>query len=99
MSNAIKYSPDHNEIVIKTFVSKKEIKIGIIDYGIGIEKVMREKIFERFIRITSNDINTYPGIGLGLFIAHEMVVRQGGRIWVEDNKKKGSKFYFTLPVN
>ncbi|MBK9332417.1 MAG: PAS domain S-box protein [Ignavibacteria bacterium] len=99
LSNAIKYSPDHNEIVIKTFVSKKEIKIGIIDYGIGIEKVMREKIFERFIRITSNDINTYPGIGLGLFIAHEMVVRQGGRIWVEDNKKKGSKFYFTLPVN
>ena len=41
---------------------------------------MREKIFERFIRITSNDINTYPGIGLGLFIAHEMVERQGGNL-------------------
>ena len=99
LSNAIKYSPDHNKIIIKTFVSKKEIKIGIIDYGIGIEKIMREKIFERFIRITSNDINTYPGIGLGLFIAHEMVERQGGRIWVEDNKERGSKFYFTLPIN
>ena len=99
LSNAIKYSPDHNKIIIKTFVSKKEIKIGVIDYGIGIEKVMREKIFERFIRITSNDINTYPGIGLGLFIAHEMVERQGGKIWVENNKEKGSKFYFTLPID
>jgi signal transduction histidine kinase len=55
-------------------------------------------VFERFFRVTESKLNTFPGLGLGLYIASEIVKRQGGDIGVQNTKGKGSTFCFSLPI-
>ena len=55
-------------------------------------------MFERFYRVRGKSHDTVPGMGLGLYIASEIIKRQGGRIWAESKKGKGSTFSFTLPL-
>ncbi len=69
------------------------------DNGVGISKENQDKIFERFYRVSDPGYQTFPGIGLGLYISHEIIKRQGGRIWVQSEKDKGSTFCFELPYN
>jgi PAS domain S-box-containing protein len=67
------------------------------DSGIGIAKKDREKVFERFVKIVEKDDQLYPGAGLGLAVAKELVQLLGGKIWLESRLGKGSTFYFTIP--
>ena len=97
LTNAIKYSPKAEKIVITSKVSKTSVITGVQDFGIGIAKEYHHKIFERFFRVTDADEKTYPGMGIGLFISQEIVARHGGKMWVESKKGKGSIFYFSLP--
>ena len=99
LSNAIKYSPKAKKIIVGTKVGKASVIISIKDFGMGIEQDMLEKVFERFFRVTQTNLNTFPGLGLGLYIAAEIVKRQGGKIWVKSIKNKGSTFFFSLPLN
>jgi len=69
------------------------------DFGIGIEPKLLDKVFDRFFRVTQSSLNTFPGLGLGLYIAAEFIKRQGGKIWAKSGKDKGSVFYFSLPLN
>ena len=68
-----------------------------MDNGIGIPPKDREKIFERFYQVVRDGSN-YGGAGLGLAICREIVKLHGGRIWVESQEGKFSKFFFTLPI-
>jgi signal transduction histidine kinase len=97
ISNAIKYSPHDEKIIITTSVDKTNVFLCIQDFGIGISKEKQGKVFNRFFRAGDAD-NTFAGLGLGLFISSEIVKRHGGRIWVESIKNKGSTFCFTLPI-
>ena len=98
LSNAIKYCPDCKKIIVK-LEKKGEMAIcSVRDFGKGIVKAQQDKIFERFYRVTGNNLHTYPGLGLGLFIAREIVERHSGKIWFESEEGKGSTFYFSLPV-
>jgi len=99
LSNAIKYSPRAKKIIISTKVDNKNVTVAVQDFGIGIEPGIIQKIFDRFFRITQPSFNTFPGLGLGLYIAAEIIRRQGGKIWVKSTKNKGSTFYFSLPIN
>jgi signal transduction histidine kinase len=99
VSNAIKYSPMSDKIIIKTFVDGEDVVISVQDFGIGISKEMQGKLFDRFFRVMDETTRTFPGLGLGLFISTEIVKRQNGRIWVESSPNEGSTFYFTLPYN
>ena len=100
LTNAIKYSPCDNKIeVLLTKPSTGLVAIAVKDYGIGIDKDEQKKIFERFYRALGKEEQTYPGFGIGLFIANEFVQKHGGRLTVESEKGKGSEFTFTLPVN
>ncbi len=99
LSNAIKYSPKADKIIITTEVNGSEIITGIQDFGIGIEKAYHQKVFERFFRVTDIDEKTYPGMGIGLFLSHEIVAHHNGKMWVESAKGKGSTFYFSLPIS
>ncbi|HTE23522.1 chemotaxis protein CheB [Flavitalea sp.] len=98
ISNAVKYSPEAAKIDISTRKSEDKVVVSIQDFGIGMPEVTRKKVFERFFRDNDNTIPTSPGMGLGLFIAADIIKRHGGEIWVESEQGKGSIFYFSLPV-
>ena len=72
--------------------------ISVQDFGVGIEKEHLNLVFERFFRVAEPIINTFSGLGLGLYIASEIVHRQNGKIWVTSEKGKGSTFFVSLPL-
>jgi two-component system CheB/CheR fusion protein len=99
LSNAIKYSPNADRIIIKTASTDADITVCIQDFGIGISEEMQQKLFKRFFRVTDGSVSTFAGLGLGLFIAKEIVSKHHGRMWVESTPNKGATFCFTLPYN
>lgn len=98
LSNAFKYSPKANKVIITTGNKSNFVTVSIQDFGIGIPKEYQQNIFERFFRVTGPDEKTFPGMGIGLHLCQEIVSRHGGEIWVESKKGKGSKFTFSLPL-
>ena len=98
ISNAIKYSPNAKDIIIQSSIVKNKIEICVQDFGVGISKDKQRKVFDRFFRVSGPGRETYPGLGLGLYISSEIIKRSGGRIWVKSTEGKGSVFYFTLPI-
>jgi PAS domain S-box-containing protein len=99
IQNAIKYSPNSKKIHIKTRVIKQNAVITIKDFGIGIDKKYFDKIFNRFYRVYDNKESTYPGMGMGLYIASEIIKMHKGRMHVESQKNKGSEFSIYLPLD
>jgi signal transduction histidine kinase len=98
LTNAIKYSPDNNHVEINVKGSKSHVEFSVTDHGIGIDKKEHAKIFERFYRVEGKSEQTYPGFGIGLFIASEIVQRHSGTIAIKSEKGKGSTFTVTLPI-
>ena len=98
ISNAIKYSPDADNVKISCLSRPEEICISVTDTGIGIKASDSVKIFDRYYRVESNSTRTISGFGIGLYLSAEIVHRHGGRIWVESEFGQGSTFYFSLPV-
>ena len=99
LSNAIKYSPEADKIIIKTHLAKDSIDLNVQDFGIGLKEEDCGRIFERFYRVGGDTQNTYPGLGLGLYICAEIIKRHNGKIWVESTEGKGSQFHFSLPLS
>jgi len=97
VSNAIKYSPHAEKIIVVIKSDKKNITLAVQDFGIGIPKKNQDKVFDRFFRGGDAE-DTFAGLGLGLFIASEIVKRHRGRIWVDSTVGAGSTFCFTLPL-
>ena len=75
------------------------IIVSVEDSGIGISKKDRERIFERFYRVEGKNEKTFPGFGIGLFIASEIIKRHNEKINVRSEPGKGSVFSFSVPVN
>ncbi|MGH2507504.1 MAG: ATP-binding protein, partial [Ktedonobacteraceae bacterium] len=98
MSNAIKYSPANKPIVVTITPKDAEVIISIRDEGIGISAEDQAHLFERFYRTEKARSDGVEGLGLGLYIAHEIIIQQGGRMWCESKKGQGSTFYFSLPL-
>lgn len=98
LTNAIKYSPTSKEVNVKLFVDGDCAVVSVEDFGIGMDEPELNKIFERFYRVSGEDEVTFPGFGIGLFIVKDIIERHDGNIWVESEKQKGSKFYFSLPL-
>jgi len=99
LTNAVKYSPDSDAIEIYVEGAGKFVMMRIRDHGIGIEKKEHQKIFERFYRAEGKSEQTYPGFGIGLFIASEIIHRHQGTISVESEKGNGAEFTVMLPLN
>lgn len=98
ISNAIKYSPAADQVIVTGTTEKNKIKLCIQDFGIGIPAEKQSKIFNRFFRVSGDRQDTFPGLGLGLFIASEIIKRHKGKITLESAVGRGSTFCFTLPV-
>ncbi len=97
LTNAIKYSPAANSIVVRLIAEEDVAVVEVQDFGIGIEKEHQGHIFDRFYRVSDPEERTYPGLGIGLYIAHEIIKRHKGELWVVSEKGKGSLFRFRLP--
>lgn len=98
ISNAIKYSPKSNKVIIELSSSPKEVTVGIKDFGIGLAQEHGKHIFERFYRVFDKTDRTFPGLGIGLYISREIIKRHHGELWVKSEIGKGSNFYFRLPL-
>jgi PAS domain S-box-containing protein len=97
LNNAIKYSPQADTVVVRIARACDMLTVAVQDCGIGIGKEHLGRLFERFFRVLSKKDKTYPGLGIGLYIAHEIILRHGGKMWVESVEESGSTFFFSLP--
>lgn len=98
ISNAIKYSPEADKVIVTQKPESGKVTVTIQDFGMGIPKDEQKRIYERFFRAKGKKEGDIPGLGLGLFISTEIVKQHGGELWVKSVEGKGSTFYFTLPV-
>jgi signal transduction histidine kinase len=97
LSNAIKYSPDAKTVEMDLSTSPEMVTVSVRDHGLGIPREQRDKIFDRFYRVTDSKQRAIPGLGMGLYIVAEIVKRHGGTITVDSAIGKGSTFTVTLP--
>ncbi|MEO5782858.1 MAG: ATP-binding protein, partial [Ginsengibacter sp.] len=98
LSNAIKYSPNASEILITSLIENHTIKLCVRDFGIGIPREKQSNVFDRFFRVGGDKHDTFPGLGLGLFISSEIIKRHDGHLTVKSIVGEGSTFCFTLPL-
>jgi Signal transduction histidine kinase len=99
IGNALKYSPHGTDVEIGLKTLDNWALISVKDQGSGIPEAELEKIFESFYRSSSLNSGDPGGMGLGLYICKDIVVRHGGSVWAENNKDRGSTFYVKLPLN
>jgi len=97
LSNAIKYSPDANKVVLNVIKGNGFVKVTVTDFGIGIPEDKINFVFDRFFRVQESS-QKFSGLGLGLFISAEIIKRHNGEVGVISEEGKGSTFWFTLPM-
>jgi two-component system, OmpR family, phosphate regulon sensor histidine kinase PhoR len=97
LHNAVKFSPDGGEVVVRVCPGPDEVVVAVEDHGIGIAKADQTRIFERFYK-ADRARRRGGGTGLGLAIARHVVEGHGGRIRVESEEGRGSTFAFTVPI-
>ena len=95
LENALKYSPEGSEVEIEIAPNEAFTCISIQDEGIGIREEEQGLVFERFYR--SRDVKKEPGMGIGLYLAREIISRQGGYIEARSEYAKGTCFCIYLP--
>ena len=101
IDNGIKFTPEGGTVSVasRPIVEGEDfLCLSVSDTGCGISPENREAIFDRLAQLKSRAEASRSGLGLGLFIARELVSRHAGRIWVESRLGEGSTFYFTLPL-
>lgn len=98
VDNAIKYTPEGSEIVIKTKVTGKNVEVSVADNGYGIPDESKSKVFDMFFSGANSIADSRRSIGIGLSLCKSIITAHGGRIFVSDNKPQGAVFTFTLPT-
>lgn len=97
IDNAVKYSIEKPELLIRTSNAGQRLAVLISDKGIGIEKEYHGKVFDKFFRVPTGDVHDVKGFGLGLAYIKKIVELHGGTIELESEKGKGTTFTMTLP--
>jgi two-component system CheB/CheR fusion protein len=99
ISNAIKYSPAADAVIVSTCNDNGMIILCVQDFGIGISRLQQTNLYSRFYRVLeTSDAHTFPGMGLGLYISKNIIEKHEGKMWLESETGKGSKFYFSLMI-
>ncbi len=101
ISNALKFTFEKGKILVAANLNpqSRTLEISVEDNGVGMTKESLEKIFDKFYQVGEKIQTEVRGTGIGLSIAREIVELHGGKIWVESQKGKGTKFTFALPLN
>ena len=99
VGNAVKYSPQGCNILVKAVKEGNDFKLMVSDSGIGIPEDRKDDVFQKFSRISTPETATISGTGLGLSICKKIVELHRGHVWFESVYQKGSTFGFTLPLS
>ena len=97
LTNAIKFSPTTEPVTVEVTEEGDWARVTVRDHGIGIDEEHQAHIFDQFYRVEDTHDQNYPGLGIGLYITHEIVTRHGGTISVTSAKGSGSTFTVALP--
>ncbi len=97
LENAAYFSPEKTEILVETESHPGEIRVSVLDRGVGIPDDKRNRVFERFYQIEEPLHHSSPGLGLGLYVARDIIEAHGGNIWNEPRGGGGTIFSFSLP--
>jgi signal transduction histidine kinase len=97
--NAVKYSGEEKEIELKIVGGDSGIRVCVKDYGMGVSVEEKEHIFKLYYRSESEKVKNIKGLGVGLYIAAQIMNHYGGNIWLEESSDKGSTFCFSIPTN
>ena len=97
LSNAVKFTPDGGQVTVRTSKDAAGVIVCVEDTGIGIAPEDQLIVFEEFRQVDSSYSRRYEGSGLGLALCKKFIELHGGKIWLESEEGKGSKFYFCLP--
>jgi two-component system phosphate regulon sensor histidine kinase PhoR len=98
LDNAIQYTPEGGRVRVSASAGPREAVVTVDDTGMGIPLAEQERIFERFYRVDVARSREAGGTGLGLSIAKHIVEAHGGRLWVESEVGRGSKFSFSVSL-
>jgi len=99
LANAYRYTPAGGQVTVQVSTDDQEVRVAVIDSGIGIAAEHLPHLFERFYRVDKSRARNSGGSGIGLAIARHLIYAQGGEIWAEsDGIGKGARFIFTLPL-
>ena len=99
LSNAVKFTPEQGRVRVDAVSRDGFVEISVTDTGIGIPTHEHEAVFEKFHQAGATTKGVREGTGLGLAITKRLVEQHGGRIWLESEPGKGSRFTFTLPLD
>lgn len=97
ITNAIKYAPGTNEVIVNIDIKNDKLYVSVKDFGLGVSKDQQTKIFEKFYRVEEN-ASHFNGLGIGLFICSEIIARHNGQIGIYSELNEGSEFYFIIPI-
>jgi signal transduction histidine kinase len=98
LDNAVKYSGESRQVIVRLFVENSQASITEQDFGVGIRNDELDKVFERFYRCGGDLTRTVGGTGLGLSLVKEIVAAHGGSVAVQSEPGKGSTFSIRLPL-
>lgn len=98
LSNAVKYSPQGGDIIVRTGTVGENVEVSVRDSGIGMSAETISKLYQRFYRSSDPKVKTFPGLGLGLYISHEIIKAHGGTLKADSREGEGSVFLLRLPV-
>jgi len=98
VANAIKFTPAGGRVIVSVDSSRSKVRFTVEDTGIGIGPEDRERIFDRFYRASNRDAASAPGTGLGLALVKFIADKHGGRVSLDSELGKGSRFYLDLPA-
>ena len=96
ISNAIKFTHENGEVKVEGMIQDNMYQVCIIDNGVGIAQENIDKLFNVDSHYTTPGTTNEQGTGLGLIICREFIEKHNGKIWVESELGKGTKFCFTL---
>jgi PAS domain S-box-containing protein len=99
ISNAIKFSPFNKRVSVRTTHNEKQVRIEVQDEGYGISIADQSRLFKKFQRLSNRPTGGENSTGLGLSIVLELITALNGKVSVESEEKRGSKFIVELPMN
>ncbi|MGH8246080.1 MAG: ATP-binding protein, partial [Gammaproteobacteria bacterium] len=98
VENAIKYTPEGGHVRLTTHSTATHVTFEIADSGVGIPPDHAARLFEKFYRSPQRETRTEYGTGLGLAIVRSIAARHHGRVWVESEPGRGSRFFLQIPL-